>query len=390
MEVRQRGMALCLAAGFVIAMALRYKLLGAETFDYVQFLQPWIQGLREEGLSALDGTLPGANYNAPYYFLLYLATFLPFSDLVAIKLVSILFDCILAFGVLKVVGHFHASGYAKYVAALLTLFLPTVFLNSSLWGQCDAVYSSFIIFSLYAVLKNHALGAWLLWGIAFGFKLQAIFFLPFLVFVTLSKAWKWRYVLVAPLIFLIITLPPVIAGRPLGDTLGVYVLQAQNPTAGQQMLSWFAPTLGQIFPSGGYFYEYFKSMLLAMGAFAGLAVISLAFVRNRYSDTQLLLIAAISLLLIPLLLPGIHERYLFAGEIVLFIVACVRWRLAWAAIAMQIITIMTYNSYFTGGNQPPYVPYAIMSLVVIGIIYVLAKDAYFDELRTGLGAKIKN
>lgn len=44
---------------------------------------------------------------------------------------------------------------ALIVSVIVSLFVPIVFINSSLWGQCDAIYSSFAIWSLYAFAKRN-------------------------------------------------------------------------------------------------------------------------------------------------------------------------------------------------------------------------------------------
>jgi len=377
------GLISCFVVLFLLALYLRYKLIPAQTFDYVNYLKPWYEYLHIHGLQAFHNNF--ANYNTPYLLLIWFMTHLSIGPLGAIKLISIFFDVVLALSVGLVVSYFRPKGYWRYAAFIATLFLPTVFLNSSLWGQSDGIYASFTMLAFYFCLKNQAALAWILWGVAFGFKLQAIFFLPFLIFVSISRKWKWYVPLYAVLTFCILSALPVVEGRSLLSTLGVYVNQARYPTANQEMLSWFSPTIGQLFPAGGVLYSYFKEIMLVMAAGASVVVVSLAFYLKKIPNKLLILIFTTGLFIIPFLLPGIHERYMYLAEISALICAFVIPRLAWIAITMQVVSIITYNSYFTRANQAPQVPYAILSLIVLAMIYFLVKASWaeFDLNRIG-------
>lgn len=371
---RTLGLKGCFIVICLMALILRYRLIAAETFDYTVFLKPWYDYLNTKGLSAFHDNF--ANYNTPYLVLLYLATFLPIGPLGAVKSISIAFDLVLALAVAMTVAHFKPRGITKYIAFATVLYLPTVFLNSSLWGQCDGIYTSFVIFSLLYSLKDRPRLAWIFWGIAFAFKLQAIFFLPFLIFMTIHKMWKWRTALWALLVFALLSVLPILEGRSILSTLNIYVSQAIAPTADQEMLAWFSPTFYQLLPNEFFF--QLKSAGLILGGAAAVVTIAIACYAKKIPMQTLLVVATASLLAIPYFLPQIHERYLFSSEIALVILAFVIPRFAWAAIAMQIVTIITYNSYFTGANRQPQIPYPILSLVVLGILYALTKTIIND------------
>jgi Gpi18-like mannosyltransferase len=76
------------------------------------------------------------------------------------------------------------------VIAVISLFLPTVLINGSLWGQIDASYTAFSLIALYYLQKNKPFVSSLWYGLAISFKLQAIFFLPvFLIFFWFNKPY---------------------------------------------------------------------------------------------------------------------------------------------------------------------------------------------------------
>lgn len=80
-----------------LAFFLRALLLDYVTPDYETFLSQWAQAFRENGGFAAV-RLPIGNYNAPYLYFLAAISYLPVPDLYLIKLFSILFDVVLAWG----------------------------------------------------------------------------------------------------------------------------------------------------------------------------------------------------------------------------------------------------------------------------------------------------
>ena len=64
------------------------------------------------------------------------------------------------------------------MAYAVVLFLPVVFLNSAVWAQCDSIYTSFCVMSFYFLLRGRGRLSMALYGVAFSFKLQAVFFAP--------------------------------------------------------------------------------------------------------------------------------------------------------------------------------------------------------------------
>ena len=133
------------------------------------------------GFAALDENV--GNYNIPYLAFLACISYLPFDDLLLIKLLSVIFDVILAWGCLRLVGLYTRSAAKRRFAFLAALLLPTVVLNGSCWGQCDSIYAALAVWSLYHALARQGVRAMLCIAAAFSVKLQAIFLMPlFLIF----------------------------------------------------------------------------------------------------------------------------------------------------------------------------------------------------------------
>lgn len=139
-----------------------------------------------------------------------------------------------------------AGEKAKVPTLLIVLTLPTVLINGACWGQCDAVYVFFIVMSLCDMKTRKPVRAAAMLAIAFAFKLQTIFFFPIVLLGLIHGEYKPKHALVFALAYLATTVPALIAGRSLGDALGVYV----NQSVGQyyDRLTYNAPNLYTFFP----------------------------------------------------------------------------------------------------------------------------------------------
>jgi len=86
---------------------------------------------------------------------------------IAIKLLPILFDFISTYFVYRIVRLKYPTGNKPYWAAGLFFVLPTIFINSAHWGQMDALYTTFLIISLYFFLKEKPLLGMLAFALSF-------------------------------------------------------------------------------------------------------------------------------------------------------------------------------------------------------------------------------
>ena len=181
-----------------LAFFLRALLLDYVTPDYETFLSQWAQAFRENGGFAAV-RLPIGNYNAPYLYFLAAISYLPVPDLYLIKLFSILFDVVLAWGGLRLVRRFCPPDSVRpLVCFCLLLLLPTVVLNGSCWGQCDSLYGALTLHALACALEQRPKSSLALLGVAFSFKLQTVFLLPLWGALWLMGRLKFRHLFCFP------------------------------------------------------------------------------------------------------------------------------------------------------------------------------------------------
>jgi Gpi18-like mannosyltransferase len=297
------GPLLCLLAAS--AIAIRVALLPYVSEDSTYFLLPWMQEFRDHGAPALGGEF--SNYNFPYLLLIFLASLLPVDPLVAIKLTSLLGDALLAGSVALLFKQFHPARVAPAVAAILAMFLPTVLMNASMWGQCDAIYASFLVLSLRSLLRNDGRLAWVFWGVALSFKLQSVFFLPALLFISLRNRYSPLLPATSVAVWALLSLPPVFFGRTLESTFAVYVNQTQEY---------------RLVAGAANIYTWFPSVTAEQGRIPAIMICGaiLLFVAYAYwrgpdnPERRVLLAIAVSAVC-PMVLPQMHERYFFVAEV---------------------------------------------------------------------------
>jgi len=293
---------------FLIGIAIRIKLLPAEKADYLTFLLPWVEFIKARGFEdALKYIF--YDYAPSYIYFLVLIAKWGLNPLVSIKFISFFFEFLLAFFIAKIVYLKHKTVLSFVAAFSVISVLPTVILNASYLSQCDAIYSALVVGSIYYTLIKRNLTAIILLSLAFVFKMQTAFILPFYFVLMLRNQIKWYYFLLIPVIFILSTLPAVYFGGPFKELAGVYFMQANK----YKYLTLNFPNI-YIFINNNL-YEIFKVMGLVLTTLITIAA-GFWLTNKKYIfdfDTYIRL-AFICSILIPFILPGMHERYMFLGD----------------------------------------------------------------------------
>lgn len=141
----------------ILALIIRYELRDFASGDYDHFLSSWFNTIQQKGgMVALKENI--GDYNIPYLVIMAILTYLPVNSLFSIKAVSIIFDLIGGLAVAKLVTMLtkekETSKLMGLIAYAIFLFMPTVWLNSAAWAQCDIIYTTFILISLICLFKE--------------------------------------------------------------------------------------------------------------------------------------------------------------------------------------------------------------------------------------------
>lgn len=362
---------LLIYSGFILiviaSLLLRIQLFPFITGDYLNALLPWFNFYKIHGFTGFQTGV--GDYNVSYQYFLYLLTKTNFSPLVAIKILSVCFDFVLAFAIYITVRALRCDSiYSALIFSSVILLSPTVFYNSALWGQCDALYTSFLVFSFYFVIKNKHHFAWLMWGISFTFKLQSIFFLPFLLYILLTRSKKLRDLL-HPLIVLgvifVSYLPSLIAGRSLKSLLSVY-----TGNVGQyKLLNFNAPNWLHWLPDDRYDLFSKSLIILTIGCLALLMVfvfINYEKIKNKNRHDAIL--AVILLISCPFLLPEMHERYFFTADIFAILLCAISMNFIAVSIGVSLISFLSYSIVLFGKT---IMPFDYLAFMMAGILIYL-------------------
>ena len=344
-EIRDLDRVVLLLVPIGAAVLIRALCLDHVSDDYEKFLSHWYVYFQENGgFGAIAGSV--GDYNAPYLYFMAAISYLGVPDLYLIKLFSILWDVVLAWGCLRLVRSLvrerQGSG-APLIAFGAALFLPTVVLNGAYWGQCDAIYGALCVHAATLALEGKNKSSVALMAAAFSFKLQAIFVLPLWGVLWLAGRVKFRELWVFPLTYLATILPAVLLGKPIGDILGVYFHQMGE----YPRLVLNAPSVYQFIP---YKVPVDEALAAKLGiAAAGALVLALlalgVWLRGRLDGDMAMTAAVVLCIGVPFFLPHMHERYFFLADVFTLCWACSNVRRLPAAVLAAGSSLASYIVY---------------------------------------------
>ncbi|HEY1573893.1 MAG TPA: glycosyltransferase 87 family protein [Pseudonocardiaceae bacterium] len=356
------AMVAVLVAVAVCALVVRLPMLPFRSGDYDAYVGQWYTFLaRHGGFAGLRDNF--ANYNVPYLYLLAALTYLPIPALYAIKLLSIAFDGLLAFFTYRIVVLHRPGTWWPVGAAAVVLCLPTVALNSALWGQADSIYTALSVGGVYFLLRRRPWWACVFFGLAFGVKLQAIFLFPVLVLLAVRRWVPWRALLLVPATYLALDVPALLLGADPHSLFTVYLTE----TGTYDQLTLNAPNVYQFLGAAGD-----TATIRALGIeFTGLLVLALLLgaVRRRspLTPTGIVLACAVSTLVVPYFLPAMHERYFYLADIFTVVAACHLPRRLWALpVLEQFASAFSYAPFLR--MSPTLVPFPILATVMLAAL----------------------
>ena len=348
---------------FIIGIVFRGLALPAISADMQWFLIPWYDFLKIRGVQGLG--ISFSNYTPPYLYLLWLATltsnYLP--KVTSIKLISIFADVINTVLVYRIVRLKYLTGSKPLLASALFWVLPTIMLNSSLWGQADALYTLFLLICLYYLLTDKPLLGILAFGVAFTFKAQAVFIVPMLAILFFKRRIAWQYFLLIPFTYILLCAPAILLGRNWTDIFTIYLSQALT----YHELSRNAPNL----------YIFMNSFPYELGTAVALtiAVVLISFwiwlnvrMKSELSQSTILFISLVSVVLVPFLLPKMLDRYFYPADIFSLLAAFYMPELWFLPILYQIISLSAYIVFLF--NAPPLLTQiaAVLNTLTIGFL----------------------
>jgi Gpi18-like mannosyltransferase len=386
-----RVVALSLALVLLTGVWLRLPWLElGEHFDVKEYLLPTYGHLREGDL--LFGLREHGGYLPLYTLMLFAAQrIFPGADaLMVIKSLSILFDAAAAGTAYALVRLLRPQRPGCAVGAFCAVFLlPTVVINSAMWGQCDGIYCTFLLAAVYFGLRGRMLAASIAVGLAVALKPQGMIILPFYALLML-RTRQWRAAAAIPVIFLGCYVPALLQGYPPGEALGFLFRRI-----GDQPLA-IDETAGSVFSlmriSKGY-YDIQRFAGVVMAAIAACACVAVGWrdlLRrgDRAPMTAWLMMACLSALLLVFLLPSMQNRYFYFINLMTIVIAFT-CRGGWKyALASGVSSLLAYNYFLRIYGLAPFPflrgPELMAAMLNLWLAAALAKG-YAESVRGKTG-----
>ncbi len=365
----------------VLAMAVRLRFFGYISSDYRQFLSGWFELLRQNGgLSAVG--INFGDYTPAYYYLLALLTYLPFSGLHLIKALSCAGDVAAAYYVFRIVDRKYGEFWGE-IAYAVTLFLPSVILNSAVWAQCDSIYTAALLACVCYLMEDRQYLAVTAFSIALAFKLQAVFFAPLLFVLLFKGRIKARCLLIPPLVYVISILPAALMGRDFWELLTVYFRQSQE----YNELTMNLPNLFSWFPADAP-ESVGKAAVLAAGALVLFTFAYLCARKFRITDEMLVSLALFYVMLLPYFLPFMHERYWYPADLLSLVFAFYFPEKFYVPVITVMSSVYAYSRFLFRFRFISMKLFSVLMLfnliwVAIHIIYRIRDGSDWKVMRRG-------
>lgn len=357
-----------------LAVGLRAINFDYRTGDYNSFLAHWVEYFRlNGGFAGLSGSV--GNYNLPYLYFLAAFSYIDMPDLYLIKLLSVFFDLILAWGAARLVYRFTDNRMAVMAAFMATLYLPTVYLNGALWGQCDSIYAAFALWSIVFALDEKPWLSVISVALSFAFKLQAVFIMPVFLIYLFAGKMKWYHLAAFPATYAVTAIPAVMAGRPFMDAIMLYFNQAE--TVGSS-LNYNSPSVFAFVPWNA---EVNTALLTELGIVAAFLFLFLLYLhcwlrRDSLDDKALLICTVLTVVAVPYLLPHMHDRYFFIADVLSLVLAFVIPWLGFCPVLVSFASLLGYHAYLKMRFLLPmsYGAAALLFVIVSLLIALMTKN----------------
>lgn len=361
---------LCL---FYFGFMIRWKLMPIESADYYGFLEDWMRQIREGGgFRSLDHQI--SNYTSPYMYIMCLISYISKNDLYALKMVSIIFDYGAAFAVFLILYRLTGKLRRSVLGMAAILLSPTVILDSSYWCQCDIIYTTFILYALYRFLKDDSRGCMIFLGIAFAFKQQTLFIVPFFLIMWLkAKTIRLRDFVWLPVIYALSAVPAWLAGRDLKELLLIYFDQSGTYPWGTLEYPNIYALLGEAMPDLRHAAQVSGAGIFMTIILLGCLAYFLYTRRVRITEEMTVTLALFTVALVVFGLPHMHDRYGFLIDLLAVVYGILNTKKLPVMCGYFVVSILTFMPYLIAVH---IVPIQYLALAMLGLLVYVGYDLY--------------
>ena len=383
--IRKPWIAVLCAVLVAAALAARASVFDMQTGDYRDWLARWMSYYRENGgFKAFKELPPYCNYHVPYLYFLALFSYLRVPELYLIKLLSVLFDILLAWAVMKLCGRMTGNRGLRLCAFFAALFWPTVFLNSAVWGQCDSIYVAFALLGLWLGLTDRPILSMLCFTLSFGFKLQAVFLMPIMAVLWFRGNYKLWHFALFPVFYVLLVLPAVLLGKPFMDTITLYASQTGSIGSG---LNYNSPSVYAFFWRSPETQDAANLGIVAAFTYMAALLLFCFFRRKMLNERAVLAAALLFAVGIPFFLPHMHERYFFAADVLSVVLGSACILCIPAAALTQFASLLGYYAYLNM-RYLLYVDHGARALIVVMVLAFI--QLLYETADHGISENLSN
>ena len=372
----------------VVVLVAEYAVVKYPTGDVTSFIFRWINGIRDTGFNKFYEQ--AADYSTGYLFLCALWSLLPpgeqvtvngstyyLNQMIYMKSFYYVMIIVMAIGIYLIVKHLTKSSWKASLSYCVTLVLPSVFVNASIWGQADVLIGAGLIYTIYFILKKKDWLAMLIFGITLGMKIHAIFIAPFLVYLILNRRIRLWTVLSAALGLFITFLPAYMCGA----NIGVPFNYLGEQTSEYINLSYGCGNMWHLVNYRGDVVNHASTIigLSLIGVFtAGLYLRKI----NLKDDYNLVKVATLMIMVTIYFLPHMHERYFYTIDVLIVAYAFMNKKRFYLPVIMQLSSAIAYYHFLSGkyfiqnwGEDSVH----ICSYLNLFVLLVMCYDVYHLE-----------
>ncbi|MBQ8941224.1 MAG: hypothetical protein IJ062_05250 [Firmicutes bacterium] len=326
----------------VLGLAVRIYGLGYMSGDMLYCLIPWFDEIKAGGgIASLSAQV--GNYSLLYQTIIALMTYTGLPCIVLYKSVSIVFDYLLAYAAAALVCEYKGKPKMSPLFCgiyALILFLPTVIMNSAYWGQCDSIYTFFLVLTLKNMYNKKYPAAFIYYGLAFSFKLQSVFILPFIICLYFArKDFSMLYGALSFAVFMLSGTAAYLNGRSLLAPFTIYVGQTND----FGFLQFNFPSFWTLIGSMNVICFKYLSILMTV-AVCGMGMYAVISGKNRIGTAEGFYGTAVWFIWsILLFLPSMHERYAYPLDIMLICLSFFNVKYIKYAVLSAAYSVLTYG-----------------------------------------------
>jgi Gpi18-like mannosyltransferase len=366
-------------------------------WDVSSFLS-YIQQMHDKPFHELMAT-HFTKLSSAYLYLWYPLSFLEEITPSAFKGYMIVFDYACAWWCYRIVRlRYPSPSLVPLQAAALLVWVPVSAMTSSLWGQIDNAYTSFLLGCVFFLMRRQSQHArphdqsWaiLCFSAAFCFKLQAIVLVPALCFLVGARHLPWHYGLIPFLAYALMQTPRFLVGYPVANVFLGY--QEQKDMFYD--ISVRAPNIYLLL--GEYSDPSWHPLLDLIGTYTAVPLCLLAWLAGarlaggkQLTPMRVLVTSLLSVTLTPYVLTRMHERYFYPADLLSVVLLFYRPQL-WA-IPFLTNVALTLSYLPRVATLAPYVfdpdafyqsaiPYDVLILAMT-VALCLVGQQWFRELK---------